>query len=35
LLGAPAPTFRAHETDGKVTFEYDTKVYYGRFQTKS
>jgi SAM-dependent methyltransferase len=28
-------TFRAHETDGKVTFEYDTKVYYGRFQAKS
>jgi SAM-dependent methyltransferase len=23
-------TFRAHEIDGKVTFEYDTKVYYGR-----
>jgi ubiquinone/menaquinone biosynthesis C-methylase UbiE len=23
-------TFRAHETEGKVTFEYDTKVYYGR-----
>jgi SAM-dependent methyltransferase len=23
-------TFRAHETDGKVTFEYDTMVYYGR-----
>jgi hypothetical protein len=28
-------TFRAHETDGKVTFEYETKVYYGRFQAKS
>ena len=27
-------TFRAHETDGKVTFEYDTKVYYGRFRAK-
>jgi SAM-dependent methyltransferase len=22
--------FRAHEINGKVTFEYDTKVYYGR-----
>jgi SAM-dependent methyltransferase len=22
--------FRAHETDGEVTFEYDTRVYYGR-----
>ena len=27
-------TFGAHETDGKVTFEYDTKVYYGRFRAK-
>jgi ubiquinone/menaquinone biosynthesis C-methylase UbiE len=25
-------TFRAHETDGKVIFEYDTKVYYGRLR---
>jgi ubiquinone/menaquinone biosynthesis C-methylase UbiE len=25
-------TFRAHETDGKVTIEYDTKVYYGRLR---
>lgn len=23
-------TFRAHETGGEVTFEYDTNVYYGR-----
>jgi SAM-dependent methyltransferase len=22
--------FHAHETDGKITFEYDTRVYYGR-----
>jgi hypothetical protein len=21
--------FRRHEVDGKVTFEYDTRVYYG------
>ena len=25
-------TFHAHETDGKVTIEYDTKVYYGRLR---
>jgi hypothetical protein len=27
-------TFRAHETDGTVTFEYDTKVYYGRLTSE-
>jgi SAM-dependent methyltransferase len=27
--------FNEHQTDGTVTVEYDTKVYYGRFQAKS
>ncbi len=27
--------FRQHQTDGRVTIEYDTKVYYGRLTTKT
>jgi SAM-dependent methyltransferase len=27
--------FNEHQTDGTVTVEYDTKVYYGRFQANS
>jgi hypothetical protein len=30
MLEALSMLFAGHQTDGKVTFEYDTLVYYGQ-----
>lgn len=32
MLGEAEELFREHQTDGRVTIEYDTKVYYGRLR---
>jgi SAM-dependent methyltransferase len=33
MLDALDKIFREHQTNGKVTFEYDTTVYYGRLSS--
>jgi SAM-dependent methyltransferase len=35
MLREAEELFREHQTNGKVTFEYDTKVYYGSLTTKT
>jgi len=32
MMRSASRIFHAHETDGKVTFEYDTKVHYGQLR---
>jgi hypothetical protein len=35
MLQEAQEIFDQYQTDGEVTIEYDTKVYYGRLTTKT
>jgi len=35
MLREAEELFREHQKDGRVTIEYDTKVYYGRLRQDS